>query len=43
MLEVNAIPGMTDTSLVPIAAEAGGLGFEAFVARAIEVALAGSA
>ena len=39
VLEVNAVPGMTDTSLVPIAAEAGA-GFDAFVARALELALA---
>ena len=28
VLEVNAIPGLTDTSLLPMAAEAAGLGFE---------------
>lgn len=43
VLEVNAAPGMTDTSLAPIGAEAAGLSFEAFVARAIEVALANAA
>ena len=42
VLEVNAVPGMTDTSLVPIAAEAGD-GFGAFVARALELALGDSA
>lgn len=38
VLEVNAIPGLTDTSLLPMAAEAAGLSFERFVARAIELA-----
>lgn len=40
VLEVNAIPGLTDTSLLPIACEAAGLDFESFVARAVELALA---
>ena len=31
MLEANAIPGLTETSLLPLAAEAAGLGFDAFV------------
>jgi D-alanine-D-alanine ligase len=35
VLEVNAIPGMTDTSLLPKAAEAAGIGFDEVVARAI--------
>ncbi len=38
VLEVNSIPGLTDTSLLPMAAEAAGLSFERFVARAIELA-----
>ena len=38
VLEVNSIPGLTDTSLLPIAAEAAGLSFARFVARAIELA-----
>ena len=38
VLEANAIPGLTDTSLLPMAAEAAGLDFEAFVARAIDLA-----
>jgi D-alanine-D-alanine ligase len=33
VLEVNAIPGLTDTSLFPMAAEAAGLGFEQLVDR----------
>ena len=31
VLEVNTIPGMTDTSLMPMAAEAAGLGFDEVV------------
>lgn len=33
LLEANSVPGMTDHSLVPIAAKAAGLNFEAFVGR----------
>ncbi len=40
VLEVNAIPGLTDTSLMPQAAEAAGVGFEELVSRLIELALA---
>jgi D-alanine-D-alanine ligase len=40
VLEVNAIPGLTDTSLLPQAAEAAGLSFEDLVARIVELALA---
>lgn len=40
VLEVNAVPGLTDTSLLPMAAEAAGMSFEALVERAIELALA---
>lgn len=39
VLEVNSIPGLTDTSLLPMAAEAAGLSFERFVQRAIDLAL----
>ena len=38
VLEVNAIPGLTDTSLLPMAAEAAGLSFEALVDRIVELA-----
>jgi D-alanine-D-alanine ligase len=38
VLEVNAIPGLTDTSLLPQAAEAAGLEFEQLVERALELA-----
>ena len=40
VLEANAIPGLTETSLLPLAAEAAGIGFDSFVARAIDLALA---
>ena len=40
VLEANAIPGLTDTSLLPMAAEAAGLGFERLVERLLELALA---
>jgi D-alanine-D-alanine ligase len=39
VLEVNAVPGLTDTSLLPQAAEAAGLEFEGLVERALELAL----
>ncbi len=38
VLEANAIPGMTDTSLLPQAAEAAGIAFEALVERMLELA-----
>ena len=38
VLEANAIPGLTETSLLPQAADAGGLGFDAMVARVLELA-----
>jgi len=37
-LEVNTIPGMTPTSLVPMAARAAGLSYEDVVARTLELA-----
>ncbi len=40
VLEAQAGPGLTDTSLLPMAAEAAGLAFEELVARIIELALA---
>jgi len=39
VLEVNSIPGLTDTSLVPRAAEAEGISFSQLVDRIIELAL----
>lgn len=38
LLEVNTVPGMTDHSLVPMAAAAAGLGFDALVQRILETA-----
>lgn len=43
VLEANAIPGLTETSLLPMAAEAAGIGFDDLVARILELALAASA
>ena len=39
VLEVNAIPGLTDTSLLPQAAEAAGMSFEELVERILDLAL----
>lgn len=39
-LEVNTVPGMTATSLVPKAAQAAGIGFEALVDRIVRLAAA---
>ncbi len=41
-LEVNTIPGMTPTSLVPMAARAVGMSYEDVVARTLESAAGGS-
>ena len=40
VLEANVIPGLTDTSLLPLAAEAAGIAFEALIARVLELAVA---
>ena len=40
VLEANVIPGLTDTSLLPLAAEAAGIGFEVLIARVLELAVA---
>jgi D-alanine-D-alanine ligase len=40
VLEVNAIPGLTDTSLFPMAAEAAGIDFTQLVERIVDSALA---
>lgn len=39
VLEVNAIPGLTDTSLLPQAAEAAGMSFEELVEKILDLAL----
>jgi D-alanine-D-alanine ligase len=43
LLEVNTVPGMTDHSLVPMAARAVGLSYEALCLRILESAATGSA
>jgi D-alanine-D-alanine ligase len=40
VLEINAIPGLTETSLLPQAADAAGIGFDELIARLVESALA---
>jgi len=40
VLEANAIPGLTDTSLLPLAADAAGIGFDEFVSRMLDLAVA---
>lgn len=42
VLEINPIPGMTDTSLLPKAAEAAGLGFDEVVERILAEAALGA-
>ena len=42
-LEVNTIPGMTDHSLVPMAAAAAGIDFDELVVRILETSLCGEA
>jgi len=43
VLEANVIPGLTDTSLLPLAAEAAGIGFDALIARVLDLAVARAA
>jgi D-alanine-D-alanine ligase len=43
VLEANAIPGLTETSLLPQAAEAAGIGFDRLVERILELAPARAA
>ena len=38
ILEINAIPGLTETSLLPQAAEAAGISFEAMVEQILDLA-----
>ena len=38
VLEVNAVPGLTHTSLLPHAADVAGLGFEELVGRLLALA-----
>ena len=39
VLEANVIPGMTETSLLPLAAEAAGIEFEELISRIVDLAL----
>jgi D-alanine-D-alanine ligase len=39
VLEANVVPGLTETSLLPLAADAAGIGFDDLVARLVERAL----
>ncbi len=39
VLEANAIPGMTDTSLLPLAADAAGMSFDELIERVLQLAL----
>jgi D-alanine-D-alanine ligase len=41
VLEINAIPGMTDTSLLPKAAEAAGMSFDDVIAEVLDLAALG--
>jgi len=41
-LEVNTVPGMTPTSLVPMAAQAAGIGYDQVVQRMLDLAVAGA-
>ena len=40
VLEANAIPGLTETSLLPQSAEAHGIGLDELIGRIVELALA---
>ena len=40
VLEANSVPGLTDTSLLPMAAEAADIGFDQLVQRLLDLALA---
>jgi len=42
LLEINTVPGMTDHSLVPMAARAAGMDFESLVWRILETTLEGA-
>jgi D-alanine-D-alanine ligase len=43
VLEANVIPGLTETSLLPLAAEAAGIGFDELIARVLDLAVARAA
>jgi D-alanine-D-alanine ligase len=39
LLEVNPVPGLTETSLLPMAADAAGIAFDGLVERVLDLAL----
>ena len=39
LLEVNTVPGMTDHSLVPMAAKADGMGFDELVLKILDLSV----
>jgi D-alanine-D-alanine ligase len=43
ILEINTVPGLTETSLLPQAADAAGIGFDELVARIVELTAARAA
>ena len=43
VLESNVIPGLTETSLLPQAAEAAGISFDELIGRIVDLALVPSA
>ncbi len=42
VLEADTVPGLTETSLLPQAADAAGIGFDSLIARILDAALEGS-
>jgi D-alanine-D-alanine ligase-like ATP-grasp enzyme len=42
VLELNTIPGLTDTSAVPRAVEAAGMSFDDFIAQVLDLAHLGA-
>jgi D-alanine-D-alanine ligase len=40
VLETNPVPGLTDTSLLPQAADAAGVAFDALIEQILDAALA---
>jgi D-alanine-D-alanine ligase len=42
VLEADTVPGLTETSLLPQAADAAGIGFDSLIARILEAAVEGS-
>jgi D-alanine-D-alanine ligase len=42
VLEADTVPGLTETSLLPQAADAAGIGFDSLIVRILESAVEGS-